>query len=125
MKSSVQGCTRKLVLAAALLMSSFCGQVLAIDRYTEARILQIETSELGIYVFLQPVSGDATPAGNGGSNEPLSKPYLILADANNMAARKHMIASAHVALTTGTVVRFRWDDAGSLPNLITHLLLRQ
>jgi hypothetical protein len=42
-------------------------------------------------------------------------------DAN---ARKHLYAAALVALTQGTVVRFRWEDAGPNPYRITHILVR-
>jgi hypothetical protein len=125
MKSSMHGSTRRGASAAAILLTIICGPAFATLRYTEARIVQIETSDLGIYVFLEYVSGDALPAGNGGTNEPLSKPYLILADSSNLPSRDHMIASAMLALTSNTMVRFRWDDAGSTPSLISHLLLRQ
>jgi hypothetical protein len=96
--------------------------VQAADRYTEARILQVETSDFGIYVFLQVVSGDAPPVGNGGSNEPLSKPYLIVSTSSQEAeSRKAMLANVMVALTTGTTVRLRWDDTNAR---ISHLLVR-
>ena len=110
------------LLLIALALPVLPTSAVAADRYTEARITQIETSDSGIYVFLQIVSGDAAPVGNGGSNEPLSKPYLILSASQQDAdARKPMIASAFVALNTGAVVRFRWDDTNSR---ITHLLAR-
>jgi hypothetical protein len=111
-----------LKLIAISLLAGLASPAFATDRYTEARIYQIETSDLGIYVFLQVVSGDAPPQGNGGSNEPLSKPYLILAaSAQEIESRKTLIASAFVALTANTVVRLRWDDTNSR---ITHFLVR-
>jgi hypothetical protein len=118
----VEGKLVKPKLFALFLFAGLAGPALAVERYTEARIYQIETSDLGVFVFLQGVSGDAPPQGNGGSNEPLSKFYLILAGTPEDAEmRKTLIASAFVALTTNTVVRFRWDDA---TNRISHLLVR-
>jgi hypothetical protein len=106
----------------ALLLVLSSAPATSVERYTEARISQVETSDLAIFVFLDMVSGDAPPVGNGGSNEPLSKPYLFLAiSAEEVEARQHLLASAFVALAAGTVVRFRWDDAN---NRITHMLLR-
>jgi hypothetical protein len=114
--------SRILLATVALLLSS--GPVLAVERYTEARITQLETNDAGMYVFLQVVSGDAPPVGNGGSNESV-KPYLILANsAEDVAARKHYLAAALVAMTTGTVVRFRWDDAGVNANRVWVMLVR-
>ena len=105
-----------------LVLSSSPAFAMAADRYTEARVTQIETSDFGSYVYLQVVSGDAPRVGNGGSNEPVSKPYLILsASQQDSDARRPMIASAFVALNSGAVVRFRWDDTNSR---ITHLLVR-
>jgi hypothetical protein len=111
---------KKLMFLAVAALGS--AQALATERYTEARIKQTETSDTAIFVYLEVVSGDAPPTGNGGSNEPLTKPYLLLAtSAQEFEARKHLLASTYVALTTGTTMRIRWDDAN---NRITHLLLR-
>ena len=113
---------RSLILIALICA---CGPASATIRYTEARITQVETSDLGIYVFLQLVSGDAPPTGNGGTNEPLIKPYLLIANSvDDFTTRAHLTATALVALSLGTVVRFRWDDAGPDALLITHLLVR-
>jgi hypothetical protein len=68
---------------------------------------QVETGETGIILFLQHVSGDGLPSGNGGTNEPGTKPYLMLANTvEGIAARKHLLANALVALTQGSLVRF-------------------
>lgn len=116
----------KHIWLAALSVALMAGSANAAERYTEARIFQIETSELGTYLFLEAVSGDAPPSGNGGTNEPLSKPYLLLArTAQEQDARKPMLACALVGLTQGTTLRFRWDDAGTTPYLITHILVRR
>ena len=113
---------RSLLAAVILMLASV--PVLAVERYTEARITQFETNDAGIIVFLQVVSGDAPPMGNGGSNEAV-KPYLILAStAEDVAARKHYQAAALVAMTNGTVVRFRWDDAGVNANRVWVMLVR-
>jgi hypothetical protein len=107
---------------AGIALAAMCGNAMAADRYTEALVSQVETSDYGAYLFLQVVSGDAPPAGNGGSNEPLSKPYLILAtSAQELESRKAWLAGVFVAMTSGTVVRFRWDDT---TNRITHILVR-
>ncbi len=114
---------RALVTAAVLMVSA--NLALADVRFTEARISQVESSDIGIIVFLQVISGDAPPTGNGGTNEPLTKSYLMLANSNEDAnARKHLYAAALVALAQGTVVRFRWEDAGPNPSRITHILVR-
>jgi hypothetical protein len=113
---------RILLATVALLLGS--GPVLAVERYTEARITQMETGESVIWLFLEVVSGDAPPTGNGGSNESV-KPYLILANSlEDLNARKHYQAAALVAMTTGTVVRFRWDDAGVNANRVWVMLVR-
>lgn len=112
----------KFKIAVAALLAFAAGPLFAADRYTEARVYQVEASELGMYVYLQVISGDAPPVGNGGSNEPVNKPYLILTSSpQDLEARKALVTSAFVALTTGSLVRFRWDDT---TNRITHLLVR-
>jgi hypothetical protein len=103
-------------IAIALVITSLlsCGSAFAAERYTEARITQIEVSELNIMLFLSDISGDLPPSGNGGSNEPVViKHSLFLANsAEDIAARKHILAAALVAQAQGTMVRFRWDDTG-------------
>jgi hypothetical protein len=109
---------------ALLLVLSFVGPAMAVERYTEARIRQIETSEANVLVFLDVVSGDAPPVGNGGSNESI-KPYLILANSpESIASRKHLLANAWLAFTQRSVVRFRWDDAGANANCVFVMLVR-
>jgi hypothetical protein len=114
------------LLAVAVALMSFTSPSTAAVRYTEARITQVETSDMGIYVFLSVVSGDLPPTGNGGSNEPLTKYYLMLANSvETIAARKHLLASALVGLTNGATVRLRWDDEGTNAYLVTHMLVRE
>ena len=111
--------------AMVLLLAFTCGTAFGTERYTEARITQVDAHETGITLFLQIVSGDATPTGNGGSNEPLEKPYLVLANSpETIAARRHLLSACLVALTLGTTVRFRWEDAASVPGWITVILVR-
>jgi hypothetical protein len=105
---------------AALLV----GPTIAMERYTEARISQIETGETNVLAFLEVVSGDAPPQGNGGSNEAI-KPYLMLANsAESIESRKHLLANAWIAFTRGSIVRFRWDDAGANANCVYVMLVR-
>jgi hypothetical protein len=100
------------------------GPTLAAERYTEARITQIETSESNVLLYLQVVAGDPPPTGNGGSNESI-KPYLMLANSpTDIAERKHLVANAIVALTTGSTVRFRWDDSTPEPGYVVVMLVR-
>lgn len=97
----------------------------AVERYTEARITQLEVSDNSIILFLDVVSGEAVPIGNGGSNES-NKPFLMLANsAADIESRKHILAAALLAQTQGSVMRFRWEDAGTNANRIVVLLLRQ
>lgn len=97
----------------------------AAERYTEARILQVETSDNSIIVFLDVVSGDTPPHGNGGSNESI-KPYLLLANSpSDIANRNHVLATALMAHSAGSVVRFRWEDAGANAGRVVVMLLRQ
>jgi len=110
--------------ALFLLLISASGTLFATERYTEARITQVDASEASIVLFLQVVSGDATPTGNGGSNESI-KPYLVLANtAETIASRKHLLSAGLLAMTLGTVVRFRWDDAVPAPGWIVVMLVR-
>jgi hypothetical protein len=95
-------------------------------RYTEAHISAIETHETTIYLFLDVVSGDAPPLGNAGTNEPGGRPYLLLANsATDILNRKHELAAALVALTQGSSVRIRWDDAGTYANQVEYMLVRR
>lgn len=97
----------------------------ATERYTEARITQLDVSDNTIVVFLEVVSGDPVPIGNGGSNES-NKPFLLLAgSAADIASRQHFLATALLAQTQGSIMRFRWEDAGAIPNRILVILLRQ
>ena len=110
------------ILAAGLLC---VGTANAAIRYTEARILEIETSDTQIYLFLELVSGDAPPLGNGGTNSLPNRHYLRLANTpDEINNRKHMLASALSAQTTGAVVRIRWDDASATPDRVEYLLVR-
>ena len=111
-------------LTLLLLLISASGTAFATERYTEARITQVDAGEASIVFFLQIVSGDATPTGNGGSNESI-KPYLVLANTpETISSRKHLLTAGLVALTSGTVVRFRWDDAAPMPGWIIVMLVR-
>jgi hypothetical protein len=110
------------IIAAGLLCA---GSAQATIRYVEARIIEIETSDTQIYLFLQLLSGDAPPLGNGGTNSLPNRYYLKLADTSTeIAARKHMLASAITAQTTGATVRIRWDDASVTPDRVDYLLVR-
>ena len=110
-----------LVLALMLV----CGTSFGTEHYTEARITQVDASDAGIVFFLQVVSGDTPPVGNGGSNEPVSKSFLALANTpETIASRKHLLSAAFVAMSAGTIVRFRWDDAGPYPGWILVMLVR-
>jgi hypothetical protein len=114
----------KTLISFAVLVLVANGPALAAERYTEARITQIETSESNVLLFLQVVAGDPPPAGNGGSNESI-KPYLMLANSpTDLAERKHLVANAFVALTTGSTVRFRWDDSTPEPGYVVVMLVR-
>ena len=51
---------------------------------------------------------------------------MVAGNANqDLDMRKQMLASAIVGLTHGSILRFRWDDTGTTPDRITHMLLRQ
>jgi hypothetical protein len=111
-------------LAAVLTLAA--GTAGATERYTEARIIQIEASETAILVFLQLVSGDAPPLGNGLTNQPVNQHWLFLANSSSdIANRRHLLASALTAHALGSDVRIRWEDAGAEANRIVALLSRE
>jgi hypothetical protein len=113
----------KAFIAAGLLGA---GGAQAAVKYTDAQIIEIETSDTAIYLFFQVVSGDAPPLGNGGTNSLPNRPYLRLANtAAEIESRRHMLASAIAAQTTGAVVRIRWDDASATPDRVEYMLVRQ
>jgi hypothetical protein len=56
------------------------GSANATIRYTEARIIEIETTDTQIFLFLEFLSDDAPPLGNGGSNSLPNRSYLTLAN---------------------------------------------
>jgi hypothetical protein len=98
----------------------------AAERYTEARIIQVETSDTAILVFLQVISGDTPPLGNGLTNQPGSQHWLYLAKSTeDIDKRKHLLASALAAQVTGSQVRIRWEDSGADLNRIVALLARE
>jgi hypothetical protein len=101
------------------------GAAQATDRYTDARILEIETGVQQIHLFLEVLGGDAPPLGNGGTNLLPNRPYLMLANtAAEIAERKHMYAAALAAHAAGAIVRIRWDDAAVTPNRVEFFLVR-
>jgi hypothetical protein len=105
---------RNQVICLSAMLCGIVTQTYAAERYTEARITQIEVSDETIVVFLAVASGDAPPMGNSGSNEPVSKPYLYLANSStDIANRRHFLAAALTAQTLGTIARFRWEDTNS------------
>jgi len=110
---------KKCLLALGLaVISSASG---ATERFTEAVITQVETSDVNILVFLQFVSGDPLPQSDGGTNE-MQKSFLFVANStNDISLRKHVFTTAVVAQTQQTQVRFRWDDTN---NRIVSMLLR-
>lgn len=102
------------------------GSAQAAIRYTDAQIIEIESSEQQIHLFLNVLSGDAPPMGNGGTNSAPDRPYLMLANTSTeIEARKHMLATAMMAHASGARVRLRWDDASATPNRVEFLLIRQ
>lgn len=117
MKTSINA-----ILAAGLLCTA---SAQATVRYTEAQIIEIETSDTQIYLFLELVSGDTPPLGNAGTNALPERRYLKLANsAAEIETRKHMLASAIAAQMTAAVVRLRWDDASATPDKIDYMLVR-
>lgn len=108
-----------------LLLAILSAPLFAAEHYTEARITQIETGPTTVVFFVQVVSGDAFPTGNAGSNEPVTKSYVYLASsAEDVAARKHMLSNAFMALTKNSLVRFRWEDSGSTGAYVVTMLVR-
>ena len=111
------------ICAAALALLNTAAH--AVERYTEARIAQVETSDASIVVFLDSVTGDSPPIGNGGSNEAINKPHLFIANsATDIASRDHMLGSALLALSLGSMIRFRWEDAGANAGRVVVMLVR-
>jgi hypothetical protein len=114
---------RAVIVTLALLAST---AVNATERYTEGRIIQVETSDVGVLVFLQLTSGDAPPLGNGLTNQPVSQHWLYLANsATDIGNRKHLLASALSAHAIGAPVRIRWEDSGMNANRIVALLAKE
>jgi hypothetical protein len=113
-----------IVTAAAMAFASAATN--ATERYTDALITQVETSDSAVLVFLQPTSGDSPPLGNGLTNQPVSQHWLFLANSTtDIANRKHLFASALAAHATGKPVRIRWEDSGMNANRIVALLARE
>ena len=101
------------------------GNAQATVRYTDAQIIEIEVSDTQIFVFFQVISGDVPPLGNGGTNSLPNRPYLTLVGtAAEVASRKHMLATALAAKTSGATVRVRWDDTSATPDRVEYLLVR-
>lgn len=113
----------KAFIAAGLLCF---GSAQAAVRYTDAQVIEIETGDLQIHLFLPLQDGDAPPMVNGSTNSTPNRPYLLLANtAIEIAVRKHMLAEAMMAHASGARVRIRWDDAGATPNRVEYLLIRE
>jgi len=99
-----------IIIALAFLASTAS----ATERYTNARIVEVECADDRITVFLADVTGDSPPLGNGYTNLPPERPSLMVANSvADVSARRHLFATALAAYTTGAVVRFRWEDAGT------------
>ena len=110
---------------AGCLMFACCSSTFATERYTEARITGIEAYDQNILVFLQYISGDGLPQGNGGTNGTI-QPFLFLANSpTDITNRKHFLATALLAQAQNASVRIRWEDAGANANRIIVLLARQ
>jgi hypothetical protein len=105
-------------------MFACCSPASAAERYTEARIRGIEAYDLNTVVFLEYISGDGLPQGNGGSNGA-NQPFLLLANSPaDIINRKHFLAAALLAQAQSASVRIRWEDAGENANRIIVLLVR-
>ena len=109
---------------AGCVMFACCSSAFATERYTEARITGIDCYDLNIVVFLEYISGDGLPQGNGGSNGAI-QPFLFLATSpTDITNRKHFLAAALLAQAQNASVRIRWEDAGANANRIVVLLAR-
>lgn len=117
----------KLLSALAAVMTlAAAAAANATERYTEARIIQIETSESAVLVFLQLISGDTPSLGNGLTNQPASQYWLYLANSStDITNRQHLLASALAAHARGSDVSIRWEDSGADANRIVALLARE
>jgi hypothetical protein len=110
---------------AGAVMFACLSSASATERYTEARITGIEAYDLNIVVFLQYVSGDGLPQGNGGTNGSIQS-FLFLANSpTDITNRKHFLATALLAQAQNASVRIRWEDAGANANRIVVLLTRE
>lgn len=109
---------------ASCVMFACCSSACAAERYTEARITGIEAYDLNIVVFLQYISGDGLPQGNGGINGAIQS-FLFLANSpTDITNRRHFLATAMLAQAQNASVRIRWEDAGANANRIIVLLTR-
>jgi hypothetical protein len=116
-------CLSRVILLVAISFGS--GTAWTAERYTEARITQVESGDEQVVVFLQWQSGDSLPPGNGGSNEPGQKYFLYLAKSStDIAIRRHFIASALAAMSNQSVARFRWEDTGTNAGRVMYMLVR-
>jgi hypothetical protein len=116
----------KALNALTAMLALAAGTASATERYTEARIIQIEASETAVLVFLQLLSGDSPPLGNGLTNQPVNQHWLFLANSStDITNRRHLVASALTAHALGSEVRIRWEDAGTDANRIVALLTRE
>jgi hypothetical protein len=115
----------KALNALAAVLAFAAGTASATERYTEARITQVEASDTTILVFLQLISGDSPPLGNGLTNQPVNQHWLFLANSfTDIGNRRHLVASALAAHALGSEVRIRWEDSGADANRIVALLTR-
>jgi hypothetical protein len=115
----------KYLRALTVLLVLTSGSAFATERYTEARITEVEANDTVVVVFLEVISGSAPPAGNGNTNDTIAKPYLLLTNsASDIANRKHLLSNALVALSAGSTVRFRWEDAGTNAGRVIAMLVR-
>jgi hypothetical protein len=114
--------------SAAVILAAFAflaGAASATERYTDARILEVESADDRITVFLTNVSGDNPPLGNGYTNLSPERPLLMIANSvADVSARRHLFAVALTAYTAGMVVRFRWEDAGANAGRVIAIISR-